>query len=101
MKTNLQSLIKRNFHKVALCGMLGLTSLGAFAQQNTNLGKVNSFKDLLTKNVGTSVGRTQSNNLKFQLPFGVIEAKVSNSFKKSGAGRTVQKRHKHNDTDRL
>jgi len=86
MKINLQKQFKRRFKQVALCGLLGLGSFSAFAQQSTNLGSVKALKDLLANNAKTATARQQSaNNLKFSTEQGNLEAQILNVISKKGS----------------
>jgi chitodextrinase len=86
MEKSITKLITNKFKALALGGLLGLSSLGVFAQSNDN-GSVESFRQLLNNHVNAakSTARTGSSTaLSLQGANGTFQAKVNASYNKAG-----------------
>jgi chitodextrinase len=85
MKNFLSQPMKQQFQKLALSGLLGLTSLGAFAQNSKEIGSVNSLKQLLNGSANQTTARTSSvKNLVLETPNQVFQAKINSTYNNFG-----------------
>lgn len=84
MRKFIPRLLKQQFQKYALSGLMALSSLGAMAQVSKEIGSVNSFQQLLSSNASKSTARQAAVNVTLQGPTQDFQAKINASYNNAG-----------------